>query len=46
MGDYSPSAVLDFYTGMGLTVREAVVLNVAGHSMGGADKDGSGWDGE
>lgn len=26
-------------------MREAVVLNSGGHTMGGADKDGSGWDG-
>lgn len=45
-GDYSPSGVMDFYTNMGMSVREAVVLNAGGHSMGGADKDGSGWDGE
>lgn len=42
----SPNGVLDFYTGMGLTMREAVVLNAGGHSMGGADRNASGWDGE
>jgi len=42
---FTIAGVLYFYTQMGFSVREMVAINGGGHSFGGADPTGSGWNG-
>lgn len=44
-GTFTSSAVVYYYTQLGLTDREMAAVNGGGHSFGGANSDNSGWNG-